>query len=57
MNTSKAPDPFQMLYRARWNIPKAAEALGYTACEQSWEWVKTAFRDWCLSNGPDYKDG
>lgn len=49
------PDPFQMLYRARWNVPKAAEALGFSACEKSWEQVKVAFKDWCVANGPDYE--
>lgn len=25
---SNSPDPMEMLYRARWNVPKAAVALG-----------------------------
>lgn len=57
MNTSKAPDPFQMLYRARWNVPQATVAIGFPACEKSWEQVKVAFRDWCITNKPDYEDG
>lgn len=30
MESSKSnnPDPMEMLYRARWNVPKAAVALG-----------------------------
>ena len=55
MNTSKVPDPFQMLYRAKWNVPQAAEGLGLPACEGSWERVKAEFREWCVANGPDYK--
>ena len=51
------PDPFQMLYRARWNVPQACKALGFPANEENWEHVKVAFRDWCVANGPDYKGG
>jgi len=50
------PEPFEMLYRAKWNVPQAAEALGFPACEQSWTWVKQAFKDWCITNRPDYKE-
>jgi hypothetical protein len=42
------PDPFDMLFRARWNIPQAAKAMGYEANERVWEEVKVAFRDWCV---------
>ena len=49
------PDPFQMLYRARWNVPQACKALGFPANEENWEHVKVAFRDWCVANGPDYE--
>jgi hypothetical protein len=52
---SKQPDPFEMLYRAKWNIPKATEAIGFPANEASWLEVKVAFRDWCVANGPDYE--
>ena len=51
------PDPFQMLYRARWNVPQAAAAIGFPACEKSWEQVKVVFRDWCITNQPDYEGG
>ena len=54
---SKQPDPFQMLFRARWNVPQASSALGFPACEKSWEQVKVAFRDWCVANKPDYVGG
>lgn len=57
MNTSKAPDPFEMLFRAKWNVPTAANALGLPLCEKSWEEVKAAFRDWCVANKPDYEAG
>ena len=45
----KAPDPFEMLYTARWNVPRAAEAMGLPACEASWEEVKEQFRQWAVS--------
>ena len=48
------PDPYEMLFRAKWNIPQAAAALGLVACETSWHRVKTEFREWCVANGPDY---
>lgn len=57
MNTLKAPDPFEMLFRAKWNVPTAANALGLPLCEKSWEEVKAAFRDWCVANKPDYEVG
>lgn len=47
------PDPYQMLFTAKWNIPKAAEALGLVACEDSWEQVKRDFSEYCLVNPPD----
>jgi hypothetical protein len=52
---SKQPDPFEMLYRAKWNIPQATEAIGFPANEASWLEVKVAFRDWCITNSPDYE--
>ena len=42
-------DPFDMLYRAKWNVPRAAEALGLPACEESWELVKQQFRKWAVN--------
>ena len=45
--TQNKPDPFQMLFTARWNVPQAAEALGYRACKESWEDVKMLFREYC----------
>ncbi len=50
------PDPFDMLFRAKWNVPKAADALGFPPCEQSWEWVKDAFRDRCLFGVPQNEE-
>jgi hypothetical protein len=47
--TSQQPDPFEMLFTARWNVPRAAEALGLPACESSWEEVKEQFRQWAVS--------
>jgi len=41
-------DVFQMLYCARWNVPRAAEAMGLPACEASWEEVKKQFRKWAV---------
>jgi hypothetical protein len=45
------PDPFEMLFHARWNVPRAAVALGYPPCEESWERVKTEFREWVKQRG------
>jgi len=50
-----ALDPFEQLFRAKWNIPQAAVALGLTPCEESWKFVKREFRRWCSEHGPDYQ--
>jgi hypothetical protein len=47
-------DPFEMLFTARWNVPRAAEALGLVACEESWEHVKVEFRQWAVSRPVRY---
>jgi hypothetical protein len=47
-------NPYEMLFRAKWNIPQAAASLGLVACEDSWNRVKTEFREWYLSHPPDY---
>ena len=46
------PDPYQMLFTAKWNVPQAAEALGLTACEDSWDFVKRGFAEYCEMNPP-----
>ena len=43
-------DPYQMLFSAKWNVPQAAEALGLTACEESWDFVKQNFKEYCKVN-------
>jgi hypothetical protein len=48
------PDPFEMLFRAKWNVPQAAEAAGLLACEESWSLMKETFRKWCSEHEPDY---
>lgn len=53
-DTEETLSPFMMLFRAKWNIPQATEALGFPANERNWEHVKVAFRDWCLTNLADY---
>jgi hypothetical protein len=47
-------DPFEMLFTARWNVPRAAEALGLVACEESWDRVKVEFRQWAVSRPVRY---
>ena len=47
------PDPYQMLFTAKWNVPQAAEALGLVACEDSWDQVKQDFSEFCRVNPPD----
>jgi hypothetical protein len=49
MPNDGSSEPFDMLYRARWNVPRAAEAMGLPACEASWEKVKEQFRQWAVS--------
>jgi hypothetical protein len=44
------PDPFVMLFTAKWNVPQAVEALGLPACKESWEEVKELFREYCKVN-------
>jgi hypothetical protein len=41
------PDPFVMLFTAKWNVPQASLALGYTPCKESWEKVKELFKVYC----------
>ena len=48
-------DPFEMLFHAKWNVPRAAEALGLPANEESWEKVKKDFHRWTVSR--PYEDG
>jgi hypothetical protein len=50
------PDPFQMLYRAKWNVPRAAQEMGLPTCETSWEEVKRQFREWAISHTEEYFD-
>ena len=47
-----APDPYQMLFTAKWNVPQAADALGLPACESSWDFVKREFAEYCVVNAP-----
>jgi len=44
MESSKAPeiDPFEQLYSAKWNVPRAAKALGTTNEE-----CKVLFSEFC----------
>lgn len=37
----------EMLFRAKWNIPQAADAMGMAATEGNWLTVKTRFADYC----------
>ena len=50
----ETPDPFDMLFRAKWNIPQASAAMGKVPCEESWEEVKIAFREWCTRQPKTY---
>jgi hypothetical protein len=50
----ETPDPFDMLFRAKWNIPQASAAMGKVPCEESWEEVKIAFREWCIRQSKVY---
>lgn len=49
-------DPFDMLFRAKWNVPQATAALNVTPCEESWEEVKILFREWCINQPKTYND-
>jgi hypothetical protein len=53
MNFSKGDYEIAMgkLYRAKWNVPQAAEKLGLAANEENWELVKVMFREYCLDFG------
>ena len=46
------PDPYELLFTAKWNVPKAAEAIGLVPCEDSWEYVKREFELYCVENPP-----
>jgi hypothetical protein len=42
----------QQLFTAKWNIPKAAAAVGMKASQQDWEKMKAIFIDYCKTNPP-----
>jgi hypothetical protein len=42
-------DVFDMLFRAKWNIPRATVELGLLSTETNWEDVKSQFKDYCVS--------
>lgn len=44
-----------LLFRARWNIPQASNALGMVNTESSWEAVKIIFRDYCIARERTFK--
>jgi hypothetical protein len=44
--------PMMMLFTAKWNVPKAAEAMGLPACSESWEETKILFREFCREHPP-----
>jgi hypothetical protein len=48
-DSKSQPEPFEMMFTARWNVPQAAEAMGLPASEDSWEEVKQQFRQWAVS--------
>jgi hypothetical protein len=50
-------DPFDMLFRAKWNIPQASLAMGKVPCEESWEEMKQLFQEWCKTNPPTHVYG
>ena len=53
--TQNNPDPLQMLFTAKWNVPQAAEALGLPACNDSWDEVKSLFREFCREHPPVHR--
>lgn len=38
----------EKLFTAKWNVPKATEALGKAANKENWEETKALFRTYCL---------
>lgn len=40
-------DPFDMLFRAKWNVPQATAALGHPANEHCWRKVMQEFKEYC----------
>ena len=47
LSSMTEPDPLDMLFRAKWNIPQASAAMGKAPCVESWEEVKVEFAAWC----------
>lgn len=45
----------EMLFRAKWNIPQATEAMGMTATEGDWQVVMDRFRDYCRQRPIEYR--
>lgn len=44
-----------MLFRAKWNIPQAAQSLGMVNTEKSWEAVKGLFSDYCTITATTFR--
>lgn len=44
-----------MLFRAKWNIPQAAQSLGMVNTEKSWEAVKGLFSDYCATTATTFR--
>ena len=40
-------EAFRLLFQAKWNIPRAAKALGLEANEETWQELKHSFSEWC----------
>ena len=50
------PDPYLMLFSAKWNVPQATQAMGLPACTESWELMKEGFREWCKTHPAVYDE-
>ena len=43
----KTQESVEMLFKAKWNVPKAADNCGLTPCE-----MKSVFNEYCRLNPP-----
>lgn len=52
----KLKEAMENLFSAKWNVPKAAEAMEMAANYENWEHTKQLFKEFCLKNPPTYNE-
>lgn len=50
MDKEKVEHAMNMLFTAKWNIPKASAHLGKVPAEKNWKETEQMFRDYCKTH-------